>query len=454
MPPILEQLREVGFAIQHTPRHAQYRLLRAKIWKMLEYPEMVASDAYKIITLCDIATEFGADAVSMRDTNEVNMCKKDGYELLIRSLLEMHCVADALGVCNEAAQYYPDSFESYTEEIYGAIRAQDLPNAPTASYIPRTYPTISSEYLTRSEADIESSNAQFKRPPLDGTCRISHSTLAAGKPDVYGVFATRPIPKQGLVHKESTTFIAATRSVPAPPVAHPPHDAASIPEAFDSNCFQVRADAHVPNALHTLLFTTFLSKCARDNCPHPLEHPLIAGLTASYGPASSRKFSLQRDIRDPIHFLEYLGIDTYGDLRYDMDVLLTVYERIRNNSFGCVDRQAVEGVGPLFSFFNHSCEPNVSWQVENPGEVVAGQPPTRSIVMRAKSNIEEGEELFITYIAPESPDGFLPVEERRKELMTWMGGPCQCTRCVRESEAEKGLSLKMKELAGRLLGGA
>ncbi|KAF2490139.1 hypothetical protein BU16DRAFT_597809 [Lophium mytilinum] len=455
MSPIIEQLREVGFAIQHRPRHPQYRLLRAKIWRMLEYPEMVASDAYKLIKLCDTITDFSEDKAGLRDTNELNTLKKEAYELLIRSLLTMHCVSDALGVCNEATQRYADNFKALSKEIYEAMRAQDLPYPPMASYVPHAYPTISSEYLTRSEADIDSYNAQFKSPPLDGTCRVAPSTIAAGKPDIYGVFATRPIPKSGLVHKESTTFLVATGAAPAPPVASPPHDAAAIPEVFDPNCFQVRADALVPSALHVLLFTSFLVKCIQDKSPHPLEHPLIAGLTASYGPATIRKFSFQQDIKDPLHLLEYLGIDIYGDLRYDMDVLLTVYQRIRNNSFEWVDRDRVEGVGPLFSFFNHSCEPNVSWRVENSGEMAVGLPPQRSIIMRAERDIEEGEELFISYIclAPEW-DGDVPVEERRKQLMMWMGGPCQCARCVRESEAAKGMRSRLTELARNLLSGA
>ena len=49
------------------------------------------------------------------------------------------------------------------------------------------------------------------------------------------------------------------------------------------------------------------------------------------------------------------------------------------------------------------------------------------ITLLAKRDIQQGEELFISYVNPN-----LPVKERRRNLLEWGFGECNCERCVAE----------------------
>lgn len=47
--------------------------------------------------------------------------------------------------------------------------------------------------------------------------------------------------------------------------------------------------------------------------------------------------------------------------------------------------------------------------------------------IKALRDIEEGEELFVSYVRPS-----LGVRERRRELKSWGISECKCGRCMRE----------------------
>lgn len=51
------------------------------------------------------------------------------------------------------------------------------------------------------------------------------------------------------------------------------------------------------------------------------------------------------------------------------------------------------------------------------------------ISIKALRDIEEGEELFVSYVRPS-----LGVRERRLELKSWGIAECKCGRCIREDE--------------------
>ncbi|GAQ80581.1 hypothetical protein KFL_000570280 [Klebsormidium nitens] len=73
----------------------------------------------------------------------------------------------------------------------------------------------------------------------------------------------------------------------------------------------------------------------------------------------------------------------------------------------------------LPSMYNHSCEPSVD--IHWPRDAIAR--------FEARRDIQEGEELTITYI-----DASLPVETRQKHLEWAYGFRCQCQRCQDEKE--------------------
>lgn len=66
------------------------------------------------------------------------------------------------------------------------------------------------------------------------------------------------------------------------------------------------------------------------------------------------------------------------------------------------------------------------------------------ITVIAKAAIEPGDELLITYINPQGN-----YKERRRRLLEWGFGPCECERCVTE-ESEAKISGRDTEDADEL----
>ncbi|KAK3076195.1 hypothetical protein LTS18_013655, partial [Coniosporium uncinatum] len=77
---------------------------------------------------------------------------------------------------------------------------------------------------------------------------------------------------------------------------------------------------------------------------------------------------------------------------------------------------------PLFSLFNHSCEPNAHWSDIS---------SSSKLIVKAKRNIAQGEELFVSYDDLQD----CPLEERQSILNHWFSCACHCTRCERERRA-------------------
>ena len=72
---------------------------------------------------------------------------------------------------------------------------------------------------------------------------------------------------------------------------------------------------------------------------------------------------------------------------------------------------------PLFSMFNHDCEPSAEW----PGR--QGDP----VSVIAKKDIKAGEEITVSYV------GEIPLEsDRRMRLVAQIGCVCECARCHKE----------------------
>ncbi|KAJ7585251.1 hypothetical protein C8J56DRAFT_862870 [Mycena floridula] len=85
--------------------------------------------------------------------------------------------------------------------------------------------------------------------------------------------------------------------------------------------------------------------------------------------------------------------------------------------------EAHGGLYVLHSHLNHSCAPNISVRHLDQRNALS------KITMLALKDIEVGEELFITYVNPDSG-----LKWRRGELEAWGFGQCQCPRCVEEAK--------------------
>jgi hypothetical protein len=149
----------------------------------------------------------------------------------------------------------------------------------------------------------------------------------------------------------------------------------------------------------------------------PLDLPAIACLTATYHRQETKTFRLERDKVIINDALDQVGIDIFANHNYDTWVLFTILARLYNHSW--TDPMAA-GLNPLFSLFNHSCDPNVIW---------ATKKDHRTVMMLVSRDAVVGQQLFVEY------EGFVhgrPVGERCRRLASWISGPCTGRRCVLE----------------------
>ena len=167
---------------------------------------------------------------------------------------------------------------------------------------------------------------------------------------------------------------------------------------------------------------------------HPLQAPIISHLTSPQGGhenLETQSFSLARSIIEPITMLTRFGIDVYANHNFDTWVVLTIEGRLRINSRDNHDDISTESyyiaINPYYTFFNHSCRPNVAYEGRKGG-------PKSTVRMKASRDIEAGDELFITYLSED--DLNLHVTKRQEKLRQWFGHDCQCERCVEEMKDE------------------
>ncbi|KAF2421503.1 hypothetical protein EJ08DRAFT_515432 [Tothia fuscella] len=159
---------------------------------------------------------------------------------------------------------------------------------------------------------------------------------------------------------------------------------------------------------------------------HPLFHPAINSLKPNYvRPTDPFRYIL--NIVYPTKVLQQLGVDVFKDHQYDTWVIKTLMDRLRNNQDDAVHQgEAVLGIHPLYSLFNHSCNPNTSFQAEN---------DKRHISIKAVRAIKKGEEFFVEY----TDVRHFPYSIRQRILMRWVGPNCGCDRCRNDRKAGIGM---------------
>ena len=185
-----------------------------------------------------------------------------------------------------------------------------------------------------------------------------------------------------------------------------------------------------------------LATVVGENASHPLRSVVLGALIASYDREDAERFSLATDIVRPIDMLTKLGVDVFSNAAYDTWVIMITLARVRNNSREShVDGRHLIAINPLFSFFNHSCDPNV---VDDTDE----DDTSSTLTLKTTRGVTANQELFISYLHEDSLE--LPRAERNGLLRQWIGRDCGCTRCLEEmaTELEEGLRVFRPGLIG------
>ena len=216
---------------------------------------------------------------------------------------------------------------------------------------------------------------------------------------------------------------------------------------------------------------------------HPLQHHLIARMSANYAsphklhPTIALDWQYFENVVAPTKILMHLGVNIFTDQDFSPEVIQTIYWRIENNanatttdltissppSINAIDRDAGDNVkgkfnmtslNPNYLFFNHSCEPNISWHGAIPNSWVSIEwlkgfggemmrPGCSAVKCTAGRDIVAGEELKISYIGDpkgESGDKDGARDKKREWLEKWFEEGCGCELCEMENEAERKLA--------------
>ncbi|TKA31234.1 hypothetical protein B0A54_15289 [Friedmanniomyces endolithicus] len=438
LPALIGTLAAQTKAIYRHPYDPQCWLQRAKTLTELRYPELAVGDAHKALLLCRaLLARLGEGRW------------KPGYRMGFW-MREDDCdgVGEKTGESKDEDEGVAERERRITDlqsEAWG-VEVGNLCKFPAAEegrYLLRRYPWMRAEHRVRGDALLALLNEEFAaRTSLRGRrnalCEVRRHAFglsgADGRDshDVLGVFALEDLPDGAfLMVDRSKTWGCIGPGLGGSVVnlrggegcANPLHPNMPSDDAADDLRW-VRGRAGV-YAADIITLCRFLLCCKKDGVAHPLDHPLIARLTPLYRRKKVRLFSLEADFAIPVAWLQHLGIDVFANPNYDTWVLFEIKARENNNSWSDPLHHCVS---PLFSLFNHSCEPNVTW---NTGKDCI------ALGIALQRDVKAGEQLFVfydQYVEDQS------LEARRESMWRWLEDDCRCSRCVREAEIEAARS--------------
>lgn len=434
-----------------------------------------------------------------RTTDMLKRIEAHIWTELMEGLIACNCCSDYLRMSIAAAEKFPRD-EVYPSDVKNAVswyqqrvtilQAQVDDGDMTAVQMqttldnggvyPTPYPWITESLLVRDDALIEEVQGDFKSASTNCTVfkstirnvKVIDETEEATEFDVLGVIATRDIAAGETVVKDITPagVICTTDRCEAccgalPPDTNITNSCCSI-QYCSTTCAQTAIETYHPPlcgksltflhspaltakdttdfALDALLLLRILALSISTAAAHPLLTPILSVLTPAYSMPSPQLIILNftSHIVTPILTLQALGVDIFTNAAYDTWVLHTMRCRIQNNKHGATLEGLVgSAISPLYSMFNHACEPNVDWRHEEDGN----EGGSSTVTMFATRAIDKGEEMCISYIKGQE----MGLVERQKVLKGWLGMECGCERCVRErAEEENGLSGELEGLEG------
>ena len=353
----------------------------------------------------------------------------------------------------QAKQKACESFEELSHDTFLVKKAM-----LNGNIVMRQYPWMYS-FTKRTEDTAWEISTDFKSPDLS-YCVARESHIEGAN---FGVFATQAITKDATFLTDKSYTAATSISGRCPTFQCPLPSAAVLCENCGEKFCSIECRATAQGKFHqplcgktleypefdaaglikhtarnplseTLLLQRFLAiivQAVGVKKGHPLKVPTMNRLTANYAGNTTVPWNFLQALVLPIRILQTLNVDIFADHRFDTWVIQTIMFRINNNSaMGWLDGHRgseapfVKGVYLRHALFNHSCEPNVSYN---------DHPSLAAQVLRAKRNISAGEELYIAYDLGLDATG-MDVWKRREAVSNWMGGDCKCSRCLRETE--------------------
>ncbi|KAI9780163.1 MAG: hypothetical protein M1839_007000 [Geoglossum umbratile] len=402
----------------------------------------------------------------------LRMIQDAAFNVILHSLGLLQAYTDVLVVCQAAMSRFPEStvYPQYllvardrVESIKRNIAGCELPQKHldyilhNGRALMRPYPWIPAEYLRRSQSLVDDLSESLKN--FGPKCKIRSSTVkpppllkVGGEqalPSGLGMFATKPIPKGGRVLLDITPVGVTTVNnpgvcgnccgeLPASPLTlqccskivfcSPICRSLALTHYHSVLCGKDFSWLYEPTKtalmglpdMRPAIFLRLLAMCIHQGVAHPLQLPTIARLMPSYGSNHPCTWNMHGNITAPIQILQALGIDVFADLRYDTWVLQTIWWRSKNNFSGELESAApAASINPLYSFVNHSCDPNVHWKSDG----------STTVELVAVRKIGKGEEIFTSYLNDES----MPKAVRKLYLAQWFSSDCECTKCLRET---------------------
>jgi hypothetical protein len=395
--------------------------------------------------------------------------QKSAYVIMARALFLLNSYKGAAEMCVEATKKFPEEkfFENTLPMLIQCLKKEkavwDCQQSVDPERVPRDilrngkvkmrpYPWMLADYVRRDEKLIEDLNEKLRI--YGSKCVIKSTSLeepvspivnaAKATPDIRGIFATRPILRGERIFIDRTATGTGNFKHPAycENCFYPlPFNRFSTPCCNVVFCSLDCRELALANYHQTLcgknfdwlyemkgsnapemmpcVYLRILAMCVQQGNSHPLQHPAIARLTPCYSSNYPALWSFNGNIIQPIKILQALGVDVFTDLRYDTWVLQTIWWRMKNNMAGNnSDLSQSKGTtmyaNPIYSFFNHSCFPNV-------GDRIYGT----TIHAFACRDIRKGEELFVDYV-----EGI--TNQRAVALAQWLGKDCSCSKCKQE----------------------
>ncbi|KAL8793033.1 MAG: hypothetical protein Q9195_004344 [Heterodermia aff. obscurata] len=437
----------------------------------------IASKVFSAVTARD---HMKKDDLQMDLDEKFDIIKSfehDTFIIMATGLLRMTAFYDGVKVLEEAQKRFPTSKVIMTLLVTMLTRLQQLEEEcidklKSAEYIQRevtrgrvrkvAYPWIVPGEYTRSKNAIKKVKASFRSASANS--EIASAPQDDDSINAYGVFAREDILKGTRLLSDMSVYSATNvyNGQFCAACCGPINDGRVSMDCCDaifcsSGCQKdamnnyhrilcgkdftwmedpsKKATGEFSHALVPSLMLKILATAVQQNTK-PLRVTCVNTLDAGLGKVALSSFTFFENVAAPSKILQSLGVDIFADVRFDTWILQMLFLRLENNKQGSqTGKQIWCGLNPLFTMFNHDCDPAANWYASNK---TGGGP----LKVRAIRDIKKGDQIFVSYV-----DVSFTEEARRKSVQLYIGKICECTRCLREREdAAEGMNVTASDI--------